>query len=269
MTNKLSPLFIGGAGRSGTTLLRVIMDSHSNIACGPEFKLIPRIAQQWEYMVRVFSGPLRSYGLGKQDINGIFRQFIEGLLDKYKTAAGKGRIAEKTPGNVLYFTHLNQMFPESPLIHVIRDGRDVVCSLRTMNWVTMRGNRKVPYVESAKDAAEYWVNTVSAGVNAGREYPVRERYYEIRYEDIVVHPETTLHDLFDFIGEPWERAVLDYYTVQRDLARESSASQVSRALNTRSVGRWRTDLNAQDKETVKRIAGPLLIDLGYAADDAW
>ncbi|MFV1998508.1 MAG: sulfotransferase [Acidiferrobacterales bacterium] len=268
MAKHTSPIFVGGVGRSGTTLLRVILDSHSHIACGPEFKLIPGIIRQWEQMSQVCAGPLQPYGLSQRDINGIFRQFIESLVANYKTISGKRRIAEKTPGNVICFPQLNQIFPDSPLIHVIRDGRDVICSLLTMDWVT--GNGKMsPHVESADSAAQYWVNTVQRGMAAARQPSASERYYEIRYEEIVSSPEKTLRSLFDFLDEPWESEVLNFYKVSRDLAGESSATQVSQPITTSAVARWKTDLSEADKKTVRRIAGPLLVQLGYAENNDW
>ena len=63
--------------------------------------------------------------------------------------AGKARVAEKSPNNVFFFQHLSHIFPESPLVHVIRDGRDVVCSLLTMNWIDPKTGQPIPGVAPA------------------------------------------------------------------------------------------------------------------------
>jgi hypothetical protein len=96
-------IFFGGSGRSGTTLLRVILDSHPNIACGPEFKLIPSIANLWGHSVREFFPILEMYGLDKKDVNSAYRHFIEELMAKFKARSNKPRLAEKSPNNIFFF----------------------------------------------------------------------------------------------------------------------------------------------------------------------
>jgi protein-tyrosine sulfotransferase len=263
------PIFLGGAGRSGTTLLRVILDSHPDIACGPEFKLIPGIALHWARAIKEFRPVLESYAVTPQIYNNAYRTLIESLLGPYLARSGKKRIAEKTPNNVLFFYHLSRIFPDSPLVHLVRDGRDVVCSLLTMDWKDPLTGAPVEYTRNAERAANYWVEAVNAGRRAGESMEVRRNYYEIRYEDIVEKPEPTLRALFEFLGEPWDRSVLDFHSRSRELAGESSAEQVSRGIYRSSVGRWKEQLKEADKETVKRIAGDLLIRLGYAADGNW
>lgn len=267
--NMRSPIFLGGCGRSGTTLLRVMLDSHPHIVCGPEFKLIPSIANLWDHSVKGFLPVLQNYDLSKEDISTAYRHFIGELLSKYLHASGKVRIAEKSPNNVFYFPQLAQIFPGSPLIHVIRDGRDVVSSLLTMDWASIVTGEKLPYVESAQAAADYWKKSVMAGRRSAEDPSVKGRYYELRYEELVRQPEPTLRALFEFIDEPWDPAVLEYHQVERNLAEESSASQVSQPLYSKALGRWREDLSKADQQAVKEVAGDLLVELGYASGLAW
>ncbi len=257
-------IFVGGCGRSGTTLMRVILDSHPNIACGPEFKVTSSIMSLWAQCRTVFAEILKSYHLQAEEINGAFADLIRTLLNKYRTSAGKVRIAEKTPGNLFFFQHLHHVFPQSPLIHVIRDGRDVVVSLLTMNWLDANTGQPVAYTRDARKAAEYWVQAIRAGQQLQT-----EQYLEIRYEDMVCEPERTLRKLFAFLDEPWDPVVLSFHEEKRDLGSESSAEQVSRPFYTHSVGRWRTDLTEINKELVKEVAGETLIELGYVADMNW
>jgi hypothetical protein len=91
----------------------------------------------------------------------------------------------------------------------------------------------------------------------------------VRYEAIVGEPVPTLQRLFAFLGEPWDPAVLQFHEQERDLAGESSAEQVSRPLYAASIGRWKADLTAADKQAVKEAAGELLIELGYADNHNW
>lgn len=264
-----APIFVGGAGRSGTTLLRVILDSHPNIACGPELKVTPPLCRLWYDFQTAYQAPLREYLLTPADLNHIFAQVLAALLEKYRQQSGKPRVAEKSPNNVFYFEHLHYLFPDSPLVHVIRDGRDVVCSLLTMNWLHPKSGERLAYTRDARKAAEYWVSAIRAG-RAGQQKPsLRERYLEVRYEDIVQQPEPTLQKLFAFVGESWDPRVLRFHEQKRNLAGESSAAQVSRELYTSAIGRWQGDLQPSDQQAVKEVAGDLLIELGYAQNRDW
>jgi hypothetical protein len=264
-----SPIFIGGAGRSGTTLIRVILDSHPNIACGPELKVTPIVADLWHKFQTAHYPPLKEYLLTPADINQVFRQMLLSLLEKYRLQSGKRRIAEKSPNNVFFFHHLHALFPESPLVHVIRDGRDVVCSLLTMNWINPQTGQRVDYTRDSRKAAEYWVSAVTMGRRAGANPAIRPRYLEIKYEDLVISPEDTLRRLLIHIGEPWDPTVLAYYEKERNLAGESSAEQVSKPLYTGSAGRWKKDLAVAERKAIKEVAGKLLVELGYASDLEW
>jgi hypothetical protein len=264
-----APIFIGGAARSGTTLVRVILDSHPRIACGPELKVTPVLCQTWHSFQTSYLSALQESFIGSADINQAFAQMILFLLDRHRQQTGKARAAEKSPSNVFVFEHLHHMFPESPLIHVIRDGRDVVCSLLTMNWIDIATGQKSEFTRDAGKAAAYWVRAVQAGRQAGRLPQLQRHYLELRYEDIVARPEPTLQRLFAFVGEPWDPVVLQFHRQPRRLGNEASAGQVSRQLYTTAAGRWQRDLNAADKQLVNDIAGDLLIELGYAVDRNW
>src|SRR5262249_17282314 len=225
--------------------------------------------QWWYELQTVYGSVLREQQLTGDDLNRIFRQMIESLLENYRQQSGKERLAEKSPNNVFVFEPLHLICPDSPLIHVIRDGRDVICSLLTMNWTDPHTGQPLDYTRDLRRAAEYWVAAVTAGRNAGQKPSSGRRYFELRYEDIVNQPVPTLQQQSPFIEEPWDSAVLKYYEQQRNLAGESSAQQVSQPLYTRAVSRWKHDLEPADKQTVKEVAGDLLIELGYATDRDW
>lgn len=262
------PIFIGGAGRSGTTLLRVILDAHPHIACGPELKMLSPLAKQAREMETHFGPVLREWLLEPADVLRLHADFMSGLMEKYRLHTGKRRVAEKTPGNVLGFPDLHRVFPNSPLIHIIRDGRDVVCSLLTMNWVEPDG-RPAEFTRDVRKAAEYWVEWVQAGRGVGRNPALSRQYHELRYEQLVREPEAALRPLFAFLHEPWDPRVLRFHEVDRNLGRESSAAQVTQPIYHTALGRWRRDLSPTQQAVVKEVAGPLLGELGYTPDENW
>jgi len=262
------PIFIGGAGRSGTTLLRVMLDSHSQIACGPELKVLPSVASLWADLGQRFTGALAASHVHGEDLDRAFGVLVRSLLDPQRRAAGKARSAEKSPNNVFVFGHLHRMFPDAAFVHLLRDGRDVVASLLTMDWTTPDGT-PIAYTKSARLAARYWASAVQAARAFAQETAGQAHYLELRYEDLVTAPEATLRRLLAFVGEAWEPAVLAYHEQHRDLAGESSADAVVRPVSRAAVGRWQRDLPLLDRQPVKEEIGALLIELGYATDYAW
>ncbi len=257
------PIFIGGAGRSGTTLLRVMLDSHAGIACGPELKVLPVILRQWVDMRTAYAQTLGHWRVDAAATDKLYRDLVSGLLAPYRESAGKSRVAEKTPGNVLFFRQLHALFPDSPLIHVIRDGRDVVASLLNMDWLDPSTGQAPPYTHDARRAAEYWVENVRGG-RAALDMPgLSGRYFEVRYENLVRDPETTLRGLLEHCGEPWDPAVLAFNSRPHDLADESSADAVQEPLTEAAIGRWQEDLKPGQQALVQSVAGDLLGELGY------
>lgn len=262
------PIIVGGAGRSGTTLLRVMLDSHSRIACGPELKVLPSVASLWADLQQRWTGVLAASHVHEGDVDRLFGTLVRGLLDPPRRAAGKARIAEKSPNNVFVFAHLHRMLPDATFVHMLRDGRDVVASLLTMKWATPEGT-PVAYTRNARFAARYWASAVQAARAFAQDAAGEAHYVEIRYEDLVTAPEATLRRLLAFAGEDFEPAMLAYHEQPHDLANESSADAVARPLTRAPVGRWQRDLAPADRQAVKEEIGALLIELGYAADYAW
>ena len=105
------PIFVGGAV-PGTTLVRVFLDSHPHIAWARSLRVIWQVCQLWHTCNTNY--PLEAQRLTRSDLNGLFADLILGLLDKYRQHAGKARVAEKTPANIIAFHQLNELFPEKP-----------------------------------------------------------------------------------------------------------------------------------------------------------
>lgn len=261
-----SPIFIGGVPRSGTTLLRIMLDSHPNIYCGPELRATASIMQLWQDTCATRGQDMEQYyHYSPKDLKNSFKKLYLSFLENALHKSGKRRIAEKTPSNLLHFRALHEMFPKSPLIHIIRDSRDVICSLLEMDWTDSKTGKPLPYTQDVEIAALTWVQMVIQGRNMVMDDDLKDVYYEIRYEDIITKPESVLKKLFDFIGEPWDEAILSYYKKNHVLGGndESSAKQVTKNLYHNSMCRWKTDLSDGDQDKVMKIAGPLLIELGY------
>lgn len=261
-----APVFIGGAGRSGTTLLRVMLDAHPSLAGGPEFKTTTDLARLYATM-RKDEGILGAYRLGDGALERVFRQFLSGLFAPFLAAHGARRLVEKTPHNILYLPELASICPDARFLHVVRDGRDVASSLVTMDWRGSDG-RKVSYVTDIDHAFRYWTAVVAKGITDAQSPALRERVWTVRYEDLVREPESTLRAVLSFLGEPWSDSVLRYREIDRsNEPLEDSSKQVREPLSTASIGRWRQTASAADRALFARVGGELLRALGYETDE--
>jgi hypothetical protein len=262
-------IFVGGAGRSGTTLMRILLDAHRRICCGPEMKVLPQIAALHRAM-SAMEALTEGYGNSAADIAGFFRQFAESFAEKFRRASGKPRWAEKSPHNAAVMAGLGTIFPDARFIHLIRDGRDVVCSLVTMNWIDPVTGQKAEYVKNIRNAARYWNEIVRFARQEAAQPVVAGRAIEVRYEALVADTEGVMRQVLDFLGESWDPAILEAHKKsRRHEPHESSTDQATRPVYDTSIGRWKRDMSPADKIAFKSEAGALLKELGYARDDAW
>ncbi len=264
------PIFIGGAGRSGTTLLRMMLDSHPNICCGPELKILPDISRCLGLLLGPLRGVMEGYGNTPDQVRHHFCRLVEGLVENFLQASGKTRWAEKTPHNVLSMAALRNLFPEARFLHVIRDGRDVACSLVTMQWADPNTGRKVDYIQNIAKAARYWRQIVEAGRKQAASPNLAGRVLEVRYETLVLETEETLQKVLAFLEEPWHPGVLSYDGASHSPfpePDESSTHQARKPVYHSSIGRWKTEMTEADRAAFKHEAGQLLVTLGYTDPD--
>ena len=129
---RFSPIvWISGVPRSGTTLMRVILGTHPSVRCGPETRLIPRILQMhatWNAS-NVESSRLREGGISDRVVNSAISSFILELLTTY--VEPEDVLCSKDPLALNYGMYINELFPNSKHILMIRDGRAVVYSTIT------------------------------------------------------------------------------------------------------------------------------------------
>jgi hypothetical protein len=200
------PIFIIGCPRSGTSLLRLILDSHSQISSGPETHFLVELAKifgpYWERLER--------FGFDRDYWSTRIADFFSSFQIEYAKKRGKSRWCEKTPRYTEHLDFIDTLFPDAQFLHVIRHGLDVVASHRD-RWGLFRAIR----------ASDTWRNYVTLGRTFGGRLPA-ERYLELRYEDLVLHAEETGRKIFDFLNEPWELAVLEYERSDHDMSEDGT-----------------------------------------------
>jgi Sulfotransferase family len=190
---------------------------------------------------------------------------IRHMLQRVRGLAFVRRLrgVEQTPETGFVLPAALRAFPSATAVHVVRDGRDVVCSLLERGWLSAKrsgenDDAKLSYgvhprfwveperreeftrVSDARRAAWAWRCYVTAA------QAVPERTVELRYEDLMAGPEATT-ELAHSLGVGTD-----------ELTRSFSAANAS------SIGRWRSDLTPEQLADVEAEAGPLLAELGYA-----
>jgi hypothetical protein len=249
------PIFIVGCQRSGTTLVRLMLDSHPDISCGPETRFLADLArvtdQNWKRMSH--------FGFDKDYWHRSMARFFDTIQRDYAASRGKTRWADKTPRYALSLDFIDALFPACQVVHVLRDGRDVVASHR----------HRFGYVAAVK-AAEKWPRYIRAAREAG----VRlgsGRYHEVRYEELVADPKGTMAELLEFLGEPWDEAVLHHEDFAHDVADKYAAfaggrrreGRDSNAAYRNRVGAGRNELGLPLRTILRLRAGSQLRELGY------
>lgn len=258
-----APIIVGGCPRSGTTLLRTMLDSHPNIYSGPELAITMQAAKavidSWKAIGERASG---SYGLEDGDFARAYGKAIEHILEEIRIKSGKPRVADKMPQSIQHYSTLCWMLPESKFVHIIRDGRDVACSLLDRNDMFHDDTGEVmSFCKYASSAAQYWNWIVSRGMMLREPHPCSNRYYELRYEDLVTYPRETMKHLLNFLEEPWDDKVLEHFKFEHNM--ENDKGLEVQPVTPKSVGRWKKDLDDLQKTEVHREAGRLLKFLGY------
>jgi len=265
----LAPIVLGGCGRSGTTLLRMILDSHPAICCGPESNVFRRSALDPGELALKFDldpGQVRAIHVSA----GSRPAFIEAFAALCMERAGKRRWAEKTPRNIRRLDVIFRHFPQARFIHVLRDGRDVACSLRTHPRHRVVNGELVPLNtwKPIAGCARRWRNDIERSRPCWSD----PRFQTLRYEELVLNPRPVLERLMLFVGEAWDDRLLEHAGAGspfRDVTTFAQNPEALEPLNTKAISRWERDLDARDKRIFKRIAGKLLIELGYAQNLDW
>jgi hypothetical protein len=265
------PVFVLGVRRSGTTLLRVMLDRHSQLAVPDESYFIPQLADRHRSPIDVDAfvddlrrlPTLREWNVDVDAVRARLRtgqppgEAIAAVYETYAAAHGKVRWGDKTPMYMQRLPLLERLFPEALYVHLIRDGRD--CAL---SFAQMPAGIVTRFWAHPSDAAGFacqWRAEVVAARKLGRR--VGPRYLELRYERLVAEPEEALGTVCSHVNLPFEPTMLDY-AGSVDVTRQPHQQSLTRP-PTPGLRDWRTDMPAFDVRAFEAVAGDLLADLGY------
>jgi hypothetical protein len=253
LRERLGPLddrlvFVLGSPRSGTTFLA------ESIASVPGFVDLGEVAPLKAAIPALFGLPPTEAGERIRRILAVTRRL--GLV-------GAARAVEQTPETAFVADAIAATFPEASLVHIVRDGRDVVCSLLERGWLSAGrsgaddagladGATARFWVEPARRAEFAAATDARRAAWAWRSYVAAARdaksasVHEVRYERLAADPDGAAVELAGLLGAPGPPLV-----------------EALRRAHGRSIGRFRTELAAEQLTEVEAEAGPLLRELGY------
>lgn len=271
-------IFVGGAPRSGTTLVQNMLDCHPDIWGGPEFLHLPDITNLRGKLVdSVARGWIDAY-VSRERVDELVRGMVEAMLLPAADRTGKRFLSEKSPQNVLAFSALIELFPSAHFVHVVRDPRAVVASLLQVGArAKEKGVKSAAYTYTCFAAIDYTRKCLEAGFAATRLAP--DRIHTVVYEQLVQDPDKTSRALCAYIGIDWVEQMLRPGEVEH--AGEKAITQASgevwydkasyqRNIDTRGLSDWSQKLTAaQQHEVTTAFAGNADLEaLGYRFDTA-
>lgn len=273
--NDYRPVFIIGAGRSGTTLLKDLLNNSKDLKVPPESHFLLEFYKLFghphsdEEAVNLLKHLTKHYRFKRYqlDVNeGEIRHFrnyadfMNYLYTKFATKYGASRWCEKTPHYINNCEDLLALFPHAKFIHLIRDGRDVANSVIAREW----GPNNILY------AANYWKSYVTKGIAFGEKHP--DRYLEIKYEDLLSDPERIMKRVYAFIevAPPDDLRKLNslpedgYIKETKNFFGKNTSYRASYdRLVAQNKNKWADKMTKREKEVFNTVAGDLLYRLGY------
>ena len=266
------PLIVLGVRRSGTTLLRVMLDRNRSLAVPDESYFVPQLARRHRGSVdpAAFLDDLRrlptlvEWGLSP---DAVARRLRPGMTtgtaiaagyEAYAAQRGKPRWGDKTPLYMQYLPLLERLFPRAVYVHLIRDGRDAATSFLEVPDGIMTAGWGHP--RDAAGFAAQWATEVRGARALGARVGAT-RYLEVRYEALVAAPDEELRRVSAFAGLEYEDGMLGYVG-RTDSARKDHQKRLDEPPRV-GVRDWRTEMPAADTAAFETTAGDLLHGLGY------
>ncbi len=250
-------IVVGGFYRSGTSVVRRVLDGHSRIACGPEAKLWMDLYGTYREdplaHLRLFT-TLRTLGADDDLLVTEFGGAYVRVLERLAGAQGKARWADKAPENVLHLDQWAQLLDGPfPFVHCVRDPRDVLAS-------ALEAGFRYTLPSDLDELIAVHAAFLDAGLR--READAPDHTFRVRYEDLVEDPPAVVAALMAFLGETFEPEALDLSRAPGNGLEDPKISGRG-AIDEDSVGRHRASLTDEQRAKVEAACAPFAAELGY------
>jgi hypothetical protein len=257
------PIIVGGCHRSGTSLVRRILNAHSRIFCGPEVKFLRDFNGDYKddpiRHLRFF--PTARTVLHEEELLSIFGKAFVEMHSRAAALAGKARWADKNPENVLYLPQWEHLLgSEWLLIHVVRNPLDTLASMKEASF-------PLTLPETLEGRIDFYQRYTNAGLEF--EKSNSDRYYRLIYEKLVASPESVLPDLMTWLGEEFENRQLDLNRgAEAGHGLEDRKIAATTEIHQQSVGRWQSLLNKREVRKIRAATDALWSQIDPAGASA-
>lgn len=261
--DRQSPLiFIGGVPRSGTTLMRAMLDAHPEVRCGEETRVVPRLLQMRSHWKKSQKESMRleEAGLTDEVLASAISSFILEVVARHGEPAP--RLCNKDPFTLKSGNYLKELFPNSKFLFMVRDGRATVHSIISRK-VTITGFD----LKSYRQCLQKWNAAISA-MNEECKSLGPKHCLPVIYEQLVLHPEQWMRKILNFLEVPWNDRVLHH---EEEINKkngislskvERSSDQVIKPVNLEALSKWVGHIPDDVIEDMASIA-PMLSHFGY------
>jgi hypothetical protein len=247
------PIFIIGAMGSGTTLLRLILDSHEHIAIPYEtgfmraYKALQFVPFKW-----TGSSWYKRLGWSTEEFDAEVRAFFDRIFMRYASEHGKQRWGEKTPLHTWHVPAVARLFPDAVFVAIVRHpGASTASNMRRFHLTAWK-------------MSLHWKRYNREIARLAANYP--RRSVVVRFEDLLLQTEPVMRELLDWLGEPWSRNVLEHHVVQggRGLAQVEGKSRADRSIDSSRIARWAAAIDPEDRALIGEETGRLGNFYGYS-----
>ena len=256
-----------GCHRSGTTLLRYLLDAHPEIACPPESKFIAGLKSFFEYPQA--QRGLETLGVSRDALLATIRATIEQVFRQYADRRGKRRWIDKTPNYYTCLDFIDEVFEGTPLyLFLTRHPLDCIDSLERFvrnptpqhedpefaHYIGKHGPGKTAW-------AHYWADVYRTILTFQQHRQARTMM--VRYENLTASPDATLRGICEFIGEEYAPAMLtEAFRVPHDRGYEDDNILLTDRVLTDRVNAWNA-WPSEETARLWRITEPIATSLLY------
>lgn len=284
---KDSPVFILSSPRSGSTLLRLILNSNSKISIPNEFPLVEKVIISFpnDIIISKLEAIRFINKISKNkhfqdwniDLKGLFSELDQKdfyskndliQLIYYMCTKKNSEIkiwGDKNIHSVAYISEILKIFPKAKFIHIVRDGRDVALSLKKVSWLFYKfPGKKRHYLNNIKGGALTWNDALDL-INENNHLFHDANFFEFKYEELINNSKIIIMSICDFIGVKFEESMLDFHKGQQIHTKRSKHTHknINKPILKKNSKKFIKNLTKREIKILENFSRDMLLQYGY------